>query len=234
MLRPHRSLTLIPNSGDFLNRVGLKVNMEQNSSTSNILNYDSEAVLIKLEELLVERSTAESKIKTLYGFVASLPLGYNRNDDIAASEVLRDGYGQCNTKVTLLCALARGAGVPSRIHAYELHKEAQRRRAPAWLVFFMPRTTMFVWPEFYLNKKWIPLQKIVATKPRAWDSCPFDGAKYQLEPLPKEWIARDLGVWNTPDELYAMHKPSVNGWRTIGWVLIGRRVMNSVVRKSAC
>jgi hypothetical protein len=198
---------------------------------TRILNYTHPALQRVLHERISRTHTQRQTLKVLYAFVSALPLGYNKNDDIPASEVLRDGYAQCNTKTSLLCALARGAGIPTRVHAYRLHKRVQRARAPAWLVFFMPQTTMFVWPEFFIGKKWVPLQGIVKTKLCPWDSCPFDGAKHQTQPLQPSWIARDLGRWNTPDELYKKHKPTVYGWRTIGWFALGRSVMNKRVRQ---
>lgn len=71
-----------------------------------ILNYDHPTIkdLIQnkqwLDLPLKERKTA------VYSFVRDeIKFGYNRNDAISASEVLKDGYGQCNTKGTLLMAL---------------------------------------------------------------------------------------------------------------------------------
>ncbi len=203
-------------------------------AATHLLNFDDLAVAAVINRIAVSVSKRQpdATLRALYAFVASLPLGYNRNDDVSASEVLRDGYGQCNTKVTLLCALARGAGISTRIRAYHISKEAQRARAPAWLVFFMPHETLFVWPEFLILGKWTPLQALVATKPKAWDSCPFDGARYQLEPLRPEWRAHSLGVFASPDELFRKYKPSVYGWRALGWHLIGRRIMQARVQQS--
>lgn len=39
------------------------------------------------------------RIKAIYNFVRDDVLfGYNADDNISASKVLKDGYGQCNTK----------------------------------------------------------------------------------------------------------------------------------------
>jgi transglutaminase-like putative cysteine protease len=48
------------------------------------------------------------------------------DDDITASNVLADGYGQCNTKATLLMTLLRAVDVPCRFHATTIHKRLQR------------------------------------------------------------------------------------------------------------
>ncbi len=50
----------------------------------------------------------DARIGAVYDFVRDeIPFGYNTSDDLAASAVLADGYGQCNTKTTLLMALLR-------------------------------------------------------------------------------------------------------------------------------
>ena len=55
------------------------------------------------------------KIGAIYDYIRNeIAFGYNRADDIPASEVLSDGYGQCNTKGTLLMALLRGVGIKCR------------------------------------------------------------------------------------------------------------------------
>ena len=45
-------------------------------------------------------------IKSIYNFIRDgILFGYNVDDNIPASKVLKDGYGQCNTKGTLFMAL---------------------------------------------------------------------------------------------------------------------------------
>lgn len=202
---------------------------------TRLLDYTHPSVVAFRDRALKGvRGDARTRARALYDAVTKLPLGYSRNDDIAASEVLRDGYGQCNTKAVLLMALARGAGIPSRLHAYRLTKELQRVRHKAWLVFFMPRTTLFLWPELFIDGKWRPLEEIVHTKRREWDSCPFDGARYTLEPVPVNAVEEDHGTWESPDAYFENHKPTVTGWRQLGFALIGRRAMNARLRENAC
>ena len=46
------------------------------------------------------------RIKAIYNFVRDeIQFGYNETDSLKASNILQDGYGQCNTKATLLMAL---------------------------------------------------------------------------------------------------------------------------------
>ena len=199
---------------------------EQYLVATRLLDYGHMEMVKKRQHLLSLESSSRDRLTRLYAFVSSLPLGYSKNDNIPASKVLKDGYGQCNTKVILLMALARGSKIPCRVHAYRITKEAQAGRIPEWMFFFAPKDTLFFWPEFYIQGSWTPLQKVVHITEEPWDSCPFDGAKYQLEPLKKSWILEDQGLWNSPDDYFKKHKPSVHGWRAIGWHLLARRKLN--------
>ncbi len=193
---------------------------------TRILDFNDPALVKQRLHILTNQKTDRQKLEALYDFVRSLPLGYSSNDDVPASQVLRDGYGQCNTKVNLLMALARGAGIPSRVHVFRISKDLQRGRIPGWIFYFAPDETVFTWPEFYIGKKWVELQVVVHEQQANWTACPFDGARYQLEPLRPGYIEYDAGVWDAPDDYYAKFPPTVHGWRSIGWKLLGRRVLN--------
>ena len=62
------------------------------------------------------RSLGEfERIKAVYGYVRDeILFGYNTDDSIAASKVLADGYGQCNTKGTLFMALLHSSKFPCK------------------------------------------------------------------------------------------------------------------------
>lgn len=208
----------------------------ENLEPTPLLDYH-EATVVAFRNEALERAPKNTiaQLRALYTAITKLPLGYNRSDDIPASEVLRDGYGQCNTKTILLIALARSAGIPARLHAYNLTKEIQRGRHYAWLVFFMPSTTVFFWPEFFVGGKWVPLEKLVHEKTKKWTSCPFDGARYSLTPVLEETVVEDHGVFASPDEFFVDHLPTVYGWRRVGFWLIGRSLMNKKLQHStAC
>ena len=67
-----------------------------------MLNYSNSSI----QELVKSRGWKEIEdfelIKSIYNFVRDeILFGYNIDDDIPASRVLSDGFGQCNTKGTL-------------------------------------------------------------------------------------------------------------------------------------
>jgi hypothetical protein len=204
---------------------------EQFLKATKLLDFESIDLVHKREHLIGFVTGSEKRLRILYEFVASLPLRYSRNDNLSASEVLKEGSGQCNTKVILLMALTRGAKIPCRLRVYKISREAQRGRVPEWLLFWAPKTTLFFWPEFKIAGDWQPLQKLVHTRDQHWDSCPFDGAKHQLAPLKPEWIVEDRGAWESPDAYFRKHKPTVHGWRSIGWHLLARPYLNACLKR---
>ena len=63
------------------------------------------------------------KVRNIYNFVRDeVKFGYDTRDTIHESQVLSDGYGQCNTKATLLMVLLRAVVVVTRIHGSTIDK----------------------------------------------------------------------------------------------------------------
>ena len=70
-----------------------------------MLNYSHPEIRFLVLERGWENLDEFSRIKSIYNFVRDeIPFGYNIDDGIPASKVLKDGYGQCNTKSTLFMA----------------------------------------------------------------------------------------------------------------------------------
>lgn len=91
--------------------------MDNYLKETRMLNYKAKS----LEELVRSRNWKEldefERIGAIYDYVRNeILFGYNRSDLLSAEEVLADGYGQCNTKATLLMALLRAVEIPCRLH----------------------------------------------------------------------------------------------------------------------
>lgn len=76
--------------------------MEKYLRETPMLNFSD----VKIQHLISDREWKDvdiyNRIKQIYDFVRDeILFGYNVDDSISASEVLSDGYGQCNTKGTL-------------------------------------------------------------------------------------------------------------------------------------
>lgn len=105
----------------------IKINNEKYLRETELLNYSCNLI----QKLVYERKWNDldefNKIKNTYSFVRDeILFGYNISDDITAEQVLKDGYGQCNTKGTLFMALLRAVNIPCRIHAFTINKELQK------------------------------------------------------------------------------------------------------------
>ena len=80
------------------------------------------------------------RIRAIYDFVRDeILFGYNVDDSIPASRVLRDGFGQCNTKGTLFMALLRACGVPCRAHGFTIDKKLQKGAMSGLVYRLAPR-----------------------------------------------------------------------------------------------
>ena len=73
--------------------------MEKYLRETPMLNFSD----VNIQHLISDREWKDvdiyNRIKQIYNFVRDeILFGYNVDDSISASEVLSDGYGQCNTK----------------------------------------------------------------------------------------------------------------------------------------
>ena len=186
------------------------------------------------------------RVKAIYGFVKdAIAFGYNSRDELKASRVLRDGFGQCNTKATLLMALLRASGVPCRIHGYTIDKRLQKGAMTGFVFHSVV--------EAYVGGRWYALEgvildaKYLAAVQRKFRPEP-DGSfigygvatKQFLRPpvefyecdtfIQSEGIVRDFGTFDDPDALYKRHGQKMNFVKSLAYRLVGRRLMNRNVK----
>ena len=92
-----------------------------------LLNFSASSIQQLMKSRNWESLDPYLRIRHIYDFVRDeILFGYNADDNLPASAVLSDGYGQCNTKGTLLMALFRGPGIPCRIHGFTVDKQLQK------------------------------------------------------------------------------------------------------------
>lgn len=190
-----------------------------------MLNFQDEA----LQQLVKQRGWSdlayEDRIKEIYDFVRNeIKFGYNRTDDIPASEVLRDGYGQCNTKSTLLMALLRSVGIPCRIHGFLIDKKMQKGALTGITYLLAPSKIVHAWTEVQLHDDWIVLEGVIIDdsylKQVKSRLCSFNEGfiGYGISVKDKDninlcWtgesvyvqsfsITDDLGIFDDPDDLF--------------------------------
>ncbi len=223
------------------------------TQATKLLDYTSPS----LSALITENGWPDlplyDRIGAVYTFVRDeIKFGYNIDDAIPASKVLSDGYGQCNTKATLLMALLRGVGVPSRLHGFTIHKNLQRGVVPPIAFPIAPESIVHSWVEIEFEGQWINLEGFILDKDyltklqvsfATTDQLSGYGAGTRSLQAPSVgWagkstyiqntaINQDFGLFDTPDEFYKDHRQDFSPLK--GWLFrnIIRHWMNARVRK---
>lgn len=221
---------------------------------TEILNYSSPSIKSLIEEKKwMELDTIE-RIKSIYNYVRDeVDFGYNVSDDITATQVLEDGYGQCNTKATLLMALLRATKIPNRIHGFTIDKALQKGAISGIWYKLSPKNILHSWVEVYVNETWYFLEGVILdkeylTKLQAKNKdckttfCGYGAYTDNFENPPIEWnlnntfiqdkgINQDFGLFDTPDEFYAKHQQKLGAFKRFVYKKIVRNRMNKNVEK---
>ncbi len=193
------------------------------------------------------------RIGAAYSFVKDeIVFGYNRSDDLPASEVLRDGYGQCNTKGNLLVALLRALNIPTRFHGFTIDKALQKGAIPSWMYPLAPARILHSWVEVFWEQEWVPLEGFILDRaylsalqarfPQAESFCGYGAATTNLQDPGVEWcgratyiqregIAQDFGVFDHPDDLYRTQGTNLSGLRRVLYAYVFRHTMNATVSR---
>ena len=140
--------------------------MNEYLQATRLVNLDAPVVREAAARLVQGTATPREAALRIYHFCRDeIKFGYNRRDDIPASKVLRDGYGQCNTKSVLLVALLRVANIPARFHLAQVDKAVQWGVMPPLAYRFAPDKVTHTWVEAHLNDRWIVLEGVIMDKP---------------------------------------------------------------------
>lgn len=221
-------------------------------AATRLLDFDGLAIAGLIRARGWKDLSRHNQIGAAYDFVRNeIAFGYNRADDIPASEVLADGYGQCNTKGTLLIALLRGVGVRCRLHGFTIHKALQRGVVPELVYPLAPSEILHSWVEVDLGDGWVNLEGFILDAPflqtlqqkfRETDSlCGYGAGTECLSAPPVAWtgcdtyiqktgIVSDFGTFNAPDDFYATHRQKFGFVRDLLYRHVIRHWMNARVR----
>lgn len=193
-------------------------------------------------------------LKAIYNFVRDeILFGYNVDDSILASQVLSDGYGQCNTKGTLFMALLRACGIPCRVHGFTIDKKLQKGAMTGFVYKSAPKNVFHSWVEVYFEEQWYELEafildKAYLTKLQEKNSdcigafCGYGVAVKDFKHpvidfdrnntyIQSKGINQDFGVYDSPDELLKEHHQEISGVKAFLYRNLGRHLMNRNVRR---
>ena len=222
-----------------------------------LLDFHTPTISQLIEQRGWQALTAYEKIAQTYAFVRDeIAFGYNVDDARKASEVLKEGIGQCNTKSTLLMALLRAVGIPCRLHGFTIDKALQKG-AQAGLVYRLaPQEIVHSWTEVYYEGHWLTLEGVILDKTYLQavqkNFAEHKGAFYgyglavaDLEHINVDWqgedtyiqslgIVQDFGLYASPDAFFVEHSQSLPFCKRWLYQHIGRKLMNNRVDRMRC
>lgn len=218
---------------------------------TNILNFDHPEIQLLISGRCWQELDEFNKIGAAYDFVKDeIKFGYNNSDDIPASEVLADGYGQCNTKSNLLMALLRGLGIKCRFHGFTIEQQLQKGAIPAYVFWLAPKYIIHSWVEVYFNGRWVNLEGFildrqylnalqvkfsqiknefcgygVATQCLSSPNTEWQGQDTYIQ---KEGIHDDFGIYDSPDEFYQEKGTNLSGLKRF----LYRKVIHHLINRN--
>ena len=220
---------------------------------TEILNYQHATIQALIEHKKWRKLTKEQAIKAAYYFIRDeIKFGYNRDDTIPASEVLKNGYGQCNTKGSLFMALLRALDISCRFHGFTIYNALQRGAIPDYLMLLAPKRILHSWVEVELNGKWLNQEGFIiahALLEKIQNAFPnnenFSGYGIDVPYLqnPKNefngdstyiqsgGIADDFGIFNAPDDFYKQYGSNLRGLKKFLYSFGLRHLINRNVER---
>lgn len=227
--------------------------MDRYLQETRLLDYADPVIQQTIECLNLPQDN-KGKILAIYNFVRDdILFGYNKDDAISASQVLCDGYGQCNTKGILLMALLRFVGIPCRIHGFTIDKELQRGAMNGLVYKSAPKEILHSWIEIQYREQWLELEGFIldmnylSSLQRRFSECTGGFCGYGVATadfqhpqvnweenntyIQKEGIVRDFGIFDSPDEFFEKHAQNLSPVKRLLYRHVGRHLMNRNVRK---
>ena len=219
-----------------------------------MLDYNCSSI----QKLISERNWLSlddfNKIKEIYNFVRDeIKFGYNIDDSIPASKVLKDGYGQCNTKGTLFMALLRAVGIPCRVHGFTIDKKLQEGAMTGFVYRNAPKNVFHSWVEIFYDNNWYELEAFILDKEylnklqEKFSNCDgfFCGYGIAVDDFKNpviDWnnnntyiqskgINQDFGIYDSPDLLLKEHSQDLSVFKRFLYRHLGRHLMNKNVSK---
>jgi len=174
-------------------------------------------------------TTPREKLHRLFHYVRD-EIQFRFPDDgdfVSASETIRLGYGQCNTKATLLLALCKASEIPARIHFSLISKEIQKGFFTGIAYWLMPSKISHSWIEVEIDGRWRRIDTFIndlalfeaardELRRQHWSvgfsvalkdgdaraNLDLDGEAFQQMAA----VTDDHGIWDDPVDYYASPK----------------------------
>jgi hypothetical protein len=228
--------------------------MKKYLQETRMLNFNHDQIQKLIKEKGWSTDDDFQRILKIYNFIRDeIAFGYNTDDTISASEVLKDGYGQCNTKGTLFMALLRAVGIPCRMHGFTIDKKLQKGAMTGIVYKLAPQSIIHSWVEVQYKERWYNIEGFILDSQylnklqEKFSDCKASFCGYgaatdnfqnpQIEwnandtYIQKEGINHDFGVFNSPDEFFGKYQQQLTPLKKWIYRNIGRKLMNRNVER---
>jgi hypothetical protein len=194
-------------------------------SIQKLADYDHPMVRKTSDRLTGDETSLVGMLEKLFYYVRDeIRFGFPKDGDLVkASDTIRLGMGQCNTKGALLLALCRAVNIPARIHFSLIKKEIQRGLFTGIGYLLMPLLLSHSWLEVMIEGKWRRLDSYIndiafytaskrALREKGWDTgysiscasgeCSADFRIDDEQFVQMGAVVADHGVWDEPSDYY--------------------------------
>jgi hypothetical protein len=132
----------------------------ENLKPTVILDFGQSEVQALVESLRQSIHPNRSFLQKAHSYLSqSLRPVYSVNEWQPVSKTLRDRRGSCSQRMACLEAIARAAGIPTRVRAL-------RVKGSFWYPRFrllrnlIPKHILLVWPQFFLQGAWVDFDEL--------------------------------------------------------------------------
>jgi hypothetical protein len=137
-----------------------------NLEPTAILDFDQSAVQDLLKSLRQSIHPDRSLLQEAHSHLSQsiLPV-YSVNEWQPVSKTLRNQQGSCSQRMACLEAVARAAGIPTRVRAIHV-------RGAFWFPRFrflhnlIPKRILLVWPQFFIEEAWVNFDELYSSIPQ--------------------------------------------------------------------
>ena len=195
------------------------------TSIPRLADDDNPLVRETAEKLAQGEGSPRGRLEKLFYYVPDeIRFGFPVDGDLVkASDTIRLGMGQCNTKGALFLALCRASGIPGRMHFSLIKKEIQRGLFTGIGYLLMPPLISHSWLEVEIEGKWRSLDAYIndmaffgsaklALREKGWDTgysiscasgeCSADFHIDNEQFVQMDAVVADQGVWKDPSDYY--------------------------------
>ncbi|MEA1987290.1 MAG: transglutaminase-like domain-containing protein [Candidatus Marinimicrobia bacterium] len=208
--------------------------MDRFTENTKLLNYNHKLIRELNSQKQWSQLDEYDKISEIYNYVKNeILFGYTDSDNIKASDVLQQEFGNGTTKSILLMALLRSNGIPCRFKGMKIKKEIHKGAITGMGYSILPTNINHGWTEIFFNEKWIVLEGVtiddgylntilslfknikrnlngyaIAIIDRSELNTSWNGKNTYVQ---RGGIVKYLEVFNSPDDFFKYYKSNLTG-----------------------